>query len=275
MDRIGDIIGSGKFSNVYEYKDGYALKLFHRNVDQTIALYEFEASNEIHALGIPTPAVYDFIQVGAQKGIVFQRVTGITLIEYISRFPLKFKTCIEQSAHLLAKIHSIKATGLESFKVQLADRISKTRLLSTQDKNTIIEYLFSLEDGNDLCHGDFHIGNIMCTERGFHIIDWGNVTYGPKVADLTLAITQLEIASITNTIPSYLQFIIKVSSRFVINHFIEIYCSQYPSLERENVLTQTHRWKLPIATSRLIYCNRIESCFLLNLIHKEIEKLRQ
>jgi aminoglycoside phosphotransferase (APT) family kinase protein len=43
--------------------------------------------------------------------------------------------------------------------------------------------LIDLPDGDRLCHGDFHPGNIMKTGDRHVIIDWSNVAAGDPTAD--------------------------------------------------------------------------------------------
>ncbi|TMA37195.1 MAG: aminoglycoside phosphotransferase family protein, partial [Deltaproteobacteria bacterium] len=43
--------------------------------------------------------------------------------------------------------------------------------------------LETLPDGDQLCHGDMHPGNIMLSRRGPMVIDWTNARRGHPAAD--------------------------------------------------------------------------------------------
>ncbi|WP_191602725.1 aminoglycoside phosphotransferase family protein [Marinomonas algicola] len=272
MMHFGKVIGSGHCANVYEYRKNYVLKLFHKHIDPKVAQYEFDASHEINKLGIRTPAVYDLVKVGSQQGIIFQKIRGLTLIEDVSKSPFKLITHVKCSAQLFESVHQLSTMGLASFKEQLADRINQTILLTPSEKKMIINYLSTLEDGNDLCHGDFHFGNIMIAENNLHIIDWGGVARGPKIADLTLAIIQFQVSSIANNIPLYLKIVIILFRKLIIHTFIEAYCKENPHLTTKELKREIQRWRLPVASSRLISCNYIERKSLLKIISIEIKK---
>ncbi|MFT2111127.1 phosphotransferase [Marinomonas sp. 2405UD68-3] len=272
MVKLGKMIGSGHWANVYEYNNDHVIKLFHKHVDQSIAQYEFEVSNKIYKLGISTPAAYDLVQLDIQKGIVFQKVNGSTLVEEVAHSPFKLMLYVKQSAQLFAHVHKLKATGLMSFKFQLSERISLANQLDQIEQDSIKYYLSTLEDDCDLCHGDFHFGNIMIEDDSLKIIDWGGVSCGPKIADLTLAIIQFQVASMTNKIPTYLKIIISMFRPFIIHKFIDAYCQSNPNLNIDEVKESIQRWRLPIAAARLISCNAEESKTLLNIIRKEMQR---
>ena len=58
----------------------------------------------------------------------------------------------------------------------------------------MIRLLDSLPDANQLCHGDFHPGNILLTRHGPVIIDWMTASKGTAVGDVARTSIILETA---------------------------------------------------------------------------------
>ncbi len=272
MTQIGKLIGSGHCANVYEYNHKYVVKLFHKHVDQANVDYEYQVSNELHQLGIKTPAAYNLIQVGAQKGIVFKKINGQTLTDKLIASPLKLRSYVKNSASLFSRVHKIRTRNLIPFKAQLSEKISQANSLSGDEKNAINKYLFNLENDYHLCHGDFHFGNIMVEDDDLYIIDWGGVSRGPKVADLTLAIIQFQATSMEgDNIPLYLKAAISTLKPLIINLFIKSYCESNPDLNINEVKESIQRWRLPIAAARLTSSNLDENKILLSIIQKDMQ----
>lgn len=46
------------------------------------------------------------------------------------------------------------------------------------ERKELLEMIDNLADGNALCHGDFHPGNIQMSEGNIYVIDFMNVCKG-------------------------------------------------------------------------------------------------
>jgi hypothetical protein len=75
------LIGKGFCSDVYAWGEGRVLKLFHGRVAPDRAARKYAVIRAIHAAGIPSPAVYDLIEVEGRCGIVLERIDGASLLE--------------------------------------------------------------------------------------------------------------------------------------------------------------------------------------------------
>src|SRR5262249_55712300 len=82
--RLGTAALSGKgfCSDVYAWDEGRALKVFHGRVAPDPAARKFAVSRAVHAAGVPSPAVYDLIEVEGRCGIVLERIDGPSLLEH-------------------------------------------------------------------------------------------------------------------------------------------------------------------------------------------------
>ncbi len=112
--------------------------------------------------------------VGATPGTCPIRVRDLGQVEYYARF----------LAELHGQLHNRVAPELPSQRERLLDRIARAQPLAEDTRRALIELLHGLPDGDRLCHGDFHPGNIIMAERGPVIIDWVDAARGSAAADV-------------------------------------------------------------------------------------------
>jgi aminoglycoside phosphotransferase (APT) family kinase protein len=66
----------------------------------------------------------------------------------------------------------------------LASRIEAGALLSMRERDALLAALHALPEGDRICHGDFHPGNVMLGPDGDVILDWVDATRGQAAADV-------------------------------------------------------------------------------------------
>ena len=119
----------------------------------------------------------------ARGGIVFEQVEGPIMSKVVA-VPWKLSHYASMMAELHARMHSCEIPGLPSqreyLKMIIRDRVS----LPVPMKEALLELLEQLSDGNALCHGDFHPGNIIISAQGPVIIDWFTANRGNPLADV-------------------------------------------------------------------------------------------
>ena len=79
--------------------------------------------------------------------------------------------------------HTTKITHGRQQKEELATKIESVDILSEKEKGIFLERLAGLEDGSNLCHGDFHLNNILKDGDDWVVIDWGGAMCGNPIAD--------------------------------------------------------------------------------------------
>ena len=82
-----------------------------------------------------------------------------------------------------------------------------------------------MPDGNRLCHGDFHPGNILVTKHGPIIIDWMTASKGTACGDVARTSVILEAAQAPEGTPmrGVLEFVRKL--------FLSTYIKTYFQLQ--------------------------------------------
>lgn len=75
----GKRLGAGKTAEVYEYGENKVIKLFHHHMALENILQEYELSQLINSLGIPSPSVDGLLNVSNKWGIIFEKIEGRSL----------------------------------------------------------------------------------------------------------------------------------------------------------------------------------------------------
>ncbi len=177
-EKVMNQIATGNTADVFDYADGKILKLFKSGYLEENIEREFNNSSLVNKLGIPSPKAFEIVPdvMDGRTGIVYEKINGNDLLhdvfsnmqnpEFVAR---KFIT--------LASIHK--------------DFISHNSedCISYKDYLKYFEYpeADSLPDGNSLCHGDFHLGNLLLSQDASEkvwVIDFMNLCHGPKEYDV-------------------------------------------------------------------------------------------
>lgn len=179
----GELIGRGGTAEIFSWKDGQVLKLFLEG----FPLGEAEAriTEAAHKAGLPVPAVKGVVEVEGRRGIVFERVDGPIMSIAMTSKPWRLLKLAGMMAELHAAMHSCEIPGLPSQREDLKTMVRDRVPLPSGMKEALLEVLAQLPDGNALCHGDFHPGNIIVSTRGPIAIDWLMAKRGNPMADVT------------------------------------------------------------------------------------------
>jgi aminoglycoside phosphotransferase (APT) family kinase protein len=82
-------------------------------------------------------------------------------------------------------MHTIDVrVALPSQRERLRDKIERAKGLSSDLREAQLEALERMPEGDRLCHGDFHPGNVIITKQGPIVIDWIDATRGNPLADV-------------------------------------------------------------------------------------------
>jgi aminoglycoside phosphotransferase (APT) family kinase protein len=125
----------------------------------------------------------------------------------------------------------------------LARSIRAAPDLPSDLRDAALRALEAMPDGAQLCHGDFHLDNILVTPRGPIVIDWMTATRGNPLADVARTLLLLT----TGNPPSLVdRFLVK----FIRRQFIADYLKRYFELCLRDD-TQLAAWQPIVAAARL------------------------
>lgn len=261
-------IAQGHWGRVYDLGDGSVIKCFRPEADPNAIRVEAEIGNLAANLGVSTPKVLG-VQNTPKQGIIrFEKITGHTLARYVLERPWKLIWATHQMAKIFVQIHKIKVTGTRPIKRALANRIKRAPELSYTDKESILGTLNQLEDGDRLCHYDYHPGNIMVSEAGCYVIDWGGATHGVPLADVTHAYVLNKVDGVLEDVPWFNRLLIRSARNLYIEMFLYFYAQHSKEFSYRDIKRGIRRWIIPIAAARLASYGDFETEALLKIIKK-------
>ncbi|NLF01393.1 MAG: phosphotransferase [Anaerolineales bacterium] len=179
------IIARGRTADVLVWTPGTVLKLFHTWFPEAAVRHEARMAHAVHAAGLPVPAAGEVIEHDGRLGLIYERVDGRSMDAEMLAHPWRLPQLTRLLADLHARIHAVGSIPeLPCQRKRLVSRITTAPGLSETQRQAALEALAALPDGDRLCHGDFHFGNVLLTARGPIIVDWIDAVIGNPLADV-------------------------------------------------------------------------------------------
>lgn len=243
---LGEYLGSGASSEVYEYENNRVIKLYKAECSATLLRNEFDKMKAAYQCHIPVPRVDEIVEYHGRFGYIMERVPGDTLQRVINRevmqvrdgllsereFEEKYFHYIKLTAKCLYEIHRNKCNWNMSMRELIHGIIPDAMLLSDADKRKVMDIVDQLPDGTSLCHGDPNANNIMLDGENMRLIDWPNAAVGNPMCDIA------EYVWLSNTDNRCYKDIPAELEKFFYKNreeFISVFISEYESLSGMDV----------------------------------------
>ena len=237
-------LARGRTADVFDWDDGHILKLFHNWFQLENIQYEMKTANAVYASGVRSPAVKQLVQVQGRNGLVYERVQGNTMLVMFQRKPWRVLSFARTFAQLHAQMHGcVLNADVPSQRQQIQYKIREAGALHVLTKNSLLNDLETLPEGDKVCHGDFHPANVMMSEKESMVIDWIDASRGNPLADVARTSIILLGALAAKQIRSPLM-------RVFIRLFHTVYVDQYFRL-RPGGQNEYRRWLPIVAAARL------------------------
>ncbi|WNQ09665.1 aminoglycoside phosphotransferase family protein [Paenibacillus aurantius] len=262
---LGVRIGRGNTADIYVLGSEQILKVF-RN--PKLLDLERGISTIIEELVACAPKFYGIVETDGLTGLAYERILGTSMLEILIGNPDIAAEYGRQLAQLHARLHSIKATGrLQSLKTRLAYTISGIHHAEFEPlREAILNRLSELPEGDHLCHGDFHPGNVLLSQRGPVVIDWMTAVCGPAQADVARTIMILRHA----VLPSDFSEVVIQSFDQLRTVLLQTYEATYLELTGCN-RQELAKWELPLMAARLTESiPEEEQRILLDILHRQL-----
>jgi Ser/Thr protein kinase RdoA (MazF antagonist) len=240
---LGDLIGEGRTAEVFLFGADRVVKLMRPGFDSRSLITEAERAAAAFRAGAPAPKVIEMVEVDGRRGIVFERVSGPSMLDELLRGAAANEMAI-QLASLHSRLLKLHAQGLPDVRDRLADRIDEAGLLTLGERRACKDSLSDLPDGTSLLHGDFHPGNVHLTSSRRVVIDWMDAARGAPAADVARTMLLGSPATIPPDTPDRGRLV------GVIEHFRARYAERihrHPGCSAREV----EGWALPVAAARL------------------------
>lgn len=240
-------VGQGRTADVFQLADDKIIKLFRKNFSKEAISREFSASCFVYSLGLQTPKPVELTTLDGRDGIIFQRLSGRTLLKWMAKQPWLIRRQSRTLAKLHAQMHACAVPGdsLPSQKDVLSANIKAAAQLSDSEKTVILAYLEGLPEQRMLCHGDFHPDNVL-VDGGFWTIDWMTAVSGSPAADAARSVLLFRYGSLPEgaspAVKILIQYLRKRMNKYYVAEYLRLSGLSYSDLDR---------WILPVAAARL------------------------
>ena len=238
-------IAHGRTADVYDWDDGHILKLFHNWFELENIEYELKIATAVHASGVTAPAVAQLIQVQGRNGLIYERVAGESMLELFQRKPWMLFAYSRILARLHAQMHEYVFDGADitTQRRRLQNKINHADMLSASLQTSLLNALYSLSEGDRVCHGDFHPANVLISGENARVIDWMDASRGNPLADVARTSIIFLGSAATKEIPNlFLKIFIKIAHAEYLREYFRL---------RPNGMDEYYHWLPIVAGGRL------------------------
>ena len=185
MSNLEKPIAAGRTAEIYPFGEGKVLKLFFPTIPHAWIDKEVDTGRYIQEAQLPVPKVFETMKLNGREGVVYERIERPFLLNELATKPWKVVPYARLLASLHVQVHDVPAPeNLETQREWARGGIPETNKLSRDLQKRVLILLDFMPDGYQLCHGDFHPGNIIVTHRGPVIIDWMTASKGIACGDV-------------------------------------------------------------------------------------------
>lgn len=177
-----DPIATGNTASIYV--EGDIVTKVYTTADR--ATVELEASKQraSQALGLPVPAVIGVTEVDGKPALTMAYVPGRTMLAAVGDDWNALPGFLARSVEIQRSMHAVAARDLPSMKDKLEQQIRSAKGVPDSRKSELIAELDHLGPEKSVCHGDFHLQNLIVNGDDVTIIDWMDATAGDPLLDV-------------------------------------------------------------------------------------------
>jgi aminoglycoside phosphotransferase (APT) family kinase protein len=239
-------LGAGREAEIFAWGDGRVLRLARDAWRRPSVEREAIALGAAYRAGVPVPAVYELVTIDERPGAVLDRIDGEDLLVHLGRRPWALWSVAKTLGRQHAALHRVDAPeALPPLREELRRRLH-SELVPDDVREHALILLDQLPDGERLCHGDFHPGNLLRAGSGYVVIDWTNAARGHPSADVARSLLLLATAAIPSDAPAAVRRLATGGRRFLVAAYLRAYAREMP-LDRELV----DRWRPVCIAARL------------------------
>lgn len=240
----GRFIARGRTADVYEWDAEHVIKLFHDEYDFESIEYEFKIVNAVCASGIRTPKAVELVYNESLHGLIYERAEGVPMGEMLWRKPWTIFEHARGLARLQKQMHAHPFDAdVPCQHSRLQNKISRAAGLPASLKKSLLNELSTLPEGDRVCHGDLHPGNVLISKSGPVVLDWVDAAMGNPLADA--ARTSILLLGFAESDPTT-KLAEKLSTRLFHTLYLHEYIKGNSSAKEEYL-----RWLPIVAAARL------------------------
>jgi uncharacterized protein (TIGR02172 family) len=264
----GKLLGKGVTAEVFEWGQDKVVKLYFDWFKDEWIDKEKKTGKIINNAGLPSPEVFDRIEIDGRRGLIFERINGESMLKQVEIEPMKSIYYIQKLARLQFKIHNCSGNRLISQKEKFQFKIDRSSDILGNKVQKILDYIDKLPDGDSICHGDLHFDNIIVTSKGPVVIDWNGAYRGCPLGDVARTCMMLKSPYIP--IETSEIFILPYRMGKQVSYWT--YINEYMRLSKASP-EDIDAWTLPVAAARLADNLPGEKNWLLNTINERLKHI--
>ena len=262
----GALIGIGMTAEVYEWGTDKVLKLYFKRFSDDWARREAGIGMAVCEAGVSSPKVYETIEKDGRKGVIFQRISGKSIMEHIITEPYMLHSYAQRVARLHYRIHKCFSDNLPSQRERFEYTLGRSSKILGKRIDRILEYMEHLPDGNTVCHGDLHFDNIIISGNKLVPIDWSAAYRGSPLGDVARVCMIIISPSVPPFVPDFLAFL----SGCIRQQICRAYLEEYMRLANVS-LKDIDPWILPVAAAKLKDKVPGEEKWLMDIVNRRLD----
>ncbi|MDZ5472236.1 aminoglycoside phosphotransferase family protein [Bacillus sp. 31A1R] len=180
---LGHPIASGNTANIY-LCDDKIVKVFNDFLPDKEAEKEANKQKYAYSCGLPVPKIFGVTKIEGNQAIIMEYVKGETLGDLLFKDKEQAEYYLNISVNLQQEIHSIIPNAIERMDEKIYRQIESVDQLDSRQKSILLKKLESFTYEGKLCHGDFHLFNLIETDNQVVVIDWVDSSTGDIRADI-------------------------------------------------------------------------------------------
>jgi aminoglycoside phosphotransferase (APT) family kinase protein len=259
--KLEKVIAVGRTAEVYAWAENQVLKLFYDWVSLRSVQKEHEITRLAHQAGVPVPQVFELIHHENRHGIIYEHVSGRTMLQQLVTKPWHVRKLSRQLAELHFAIHQVPLVEMPSYREHWLSDIERVYNLSPEFKARLLAVVNQIPEVNQLCHFDFHPDQVVFTARGPLILDWMTACRGDPAADVARTQILLTIGKPPDA-SWWMRMLAHVLGRVAIQYYLHRYLKINPSVTKAKIQT----WLAPVAAVRLLENIELEVPRLMKII---------
>jgi GrpB-like predicted nucleotidyltransferase (UPF0157 family)/tRNA A-37 threonylcarbamoyl transferase component Bud32 len=182
-------IAVGATADIHDWQPGQVLKLYRSEIPPAAGIREARSTRTLFTAGVRVPAVGELMKVNGRLGLPMEKLNGPPLANQ-----LVDSESGSRAGRLAAELHaSMHARGEKSLTPlrQMFRKVIEAGTLPPKTRERVLRTMEELPDGDRICHGDFHAGNIVMTNSGAFVIDCVLAHSGNPRADVAQTVVAM------------------------------------------------------------------------------------